>query len=163
MSPTSPTPTTTLDPAEVEKFSRLAAEWWNPTGKMSVLHKFNPVRLAYIREAANIATAAGVKIARLNVGGGLPNHRLQAVVPQIEDTFQLIDRVATEAFGADRPALICEPGRCPPGSQISPVDSTPVARGIVVIRSHPQVAAGPCATTAREPSQGRKAAALSGV
>ena len=66
---------------------------------------------AYIREAANIATAAGVKIARLNVGGGFPNHRLQAVVPQIEDTFQLIDRVATEAFGADRPALICEPGR----------------------------------------------------
>ena len=66
---------------------------------------------AYIREAANIATAAGVKIARLNVGGGFPSHRLQAVVPQIEDTFQLIDRVATEAFGADRPALICEPGR----------------------------------------------------
>lgn len=66
---------------------------------------------AYIREAANIASAAGVKIARLNVGGGFPNHRLQAVVPQIEDTFELIDRVTTEAFGADRPALICEPGR----------------------------------------------------
>ena len=66
---------------------------------------------AYIREAANIAMAAGVRIARLNVGGGFPSHRLQAVVPQVEDTFQLIDRVATEAFGADRPALICEPGR----------------------------------------------------
>lgn len=66
---------------------------------------------AYIREAANIASAAGVKIVRLNVGGGFPNHRLQAVVPQLEDTFRLIDRVATEAFGADRPALICEPGR----------------------------------------------------
>jgi ornithine decarboxylase len=66
---------------------------------------------AYIREAANIATAAGVKIARLNVGGGFPSHRLSAIVPQIEDTFTLIDRVATEAFGADRPALICEPGR----------------------------------------------------
>jgi len=66
---------------------------------------------AYIREAANIAKGAGVRIARLNVGGGFPNHRLQAVVPQLEDTFQLIDRVATEAFGADRPDLICEPGR----------------------------------------------------
>ena len=66
---------------------------------------------AYIREAANIAMAAGVRIARLNVGGGFPSHRLQAVVPQVEDTFQLIDRVATEAFGANRPALICEPGR----------------------------------------------------
>jgi ornithine decarboxylase len=66
---------------------------------------------AYIREAANIATAAGVRIARLNVGGGFPSHRMTAIVPQIEDTFTLIDRVATEAFGADRPALVCEPGR----------------------------------------------------
>jgi ornithine decarboxylase len=66
---------------------------------------------SYIREAANIAKAAGVKIARLNVGGGFPSHRLAAVVPQLEETFQLIDRVTTEAFGADRPALVCEPGR----------------------------------------------------
>ena len=41
---------TTLDPAEVEKFSKLAAEWWNPKGKFGVLHVFNPVRLAYIKE-----------------------------------------------------------------------------------------------------------------
>ncbi len=66
---------------------------------------------AYIREAAVIAKTAGVKIARLNVGGGFPNHRMTGIVPQIEETFALIDRVATEAFGADRPALICEPGR----------------------------------------------------
>jgi len=39
-----------LDPAEVQKFSRLAAEWWDPAGKFAVLHKFNPFRLAYIRE-----------------------------------------------------------------------------------------------------------------
>jgi ornithine decarboxylase len=66
---------------------------------------------AYIREAANIARQAGVTIARLNVGGGFPSHRLSAVVPQLEETFALIDRVATEAFGADRPLLVCEPGR----------------------------------------------------
>ncbi|MFN3992818.1 MAG: type III PLP-dependent enzyme [Tabrizicola flagellatus] len=66
---------------------------------------------SYIREAANIARGAGVKIARLNVGGGFPSHRLAAVVPQLEETFQLIDRVTSEAFGADRPALVCEPGR----------------------------------------------------
>jgi ornithine decarboxylase len=65
----------------------------------------------YIREAAVIARKAGVTIARLNVGGGFPNHRMQAIVPQIEETFALIDRVATEAFGADRPLLVCEPGR----------------------------------------------------
>lgn len=66
---------------------------------------------AYIREGANIAAAAGVKIKRLNVGGGFPSHRMSAILPQIEETFALIDRVATEAFGADRPALVCEPGR----------------------------------------------------
>ncbi|MFN3281602.1 MAG: type III PLP-dependent enzyme, partial [Tabrizicola sp.] len=66
---------------------------------------------SYIREAANIARGAGVKIARLNVGGGFPSHRLSAVVPQLEETFRLIDRVTSEAFGADRPALVCEPGR----------------------------------------------------
>lgn len=66
---------------------------------------------AYIREAAQITAAAGVTIARLNVGGGFPNHRLQAVVPALEETFALIDRVATEAFGDNRPLLVCEPGR----------------------------------------------------
>lgn len=66
---------------------------------------------AYIREAAVIARAAGVKIARLNVGGGFPSHRMVGIEPQLEETFALIDRVATEAFGADRPALVCEPGR----------------------------------------------------
>ncbi len=65
----------------------------------------------YILTAADIARDAGVTIARLNVGGGFPNHRLHGVVPQIEETFALIDRVATQAFGADRPLLVCEPGR----------------------------------------------------
>ncbi len=41
----------TIDAAEVERFSKMAAEWWNPNGKFRPLHKFNPVRLAYIRDA----------------------------------------------------------------------------------------------------------------
>ncbi|WP_163272904.1 bifunctional 2-polyprenyl-6-hydroxyphenol methylase/3-demethylubiquinol 3-O-methyltransferase UbiG [Chelativorans alearense] len=41
---------TTIDAGEVERFSALAAEWWNPNGKFRPLHKFNPVRLAYIRD-----------------------------------------------------------------------------------------------------------------
>jgi ornithine decarboxylase len=65
----------------------------------------------YIRAAGAIARDAGVKIARLNVGGGFPSHRLNGPAPQLEAIFALIDRVATETFGADRPALICEPGR----------------------------------------------------
>ncbi len=66
---------------------------------------------SYIEKAAWIAEEAGVVIARLNVGGGFPNHRLNGVVPQLEETFRLIDRVTGEAFGDNRPLLVCEPGR----------------------------------------------------
>ena len=41
-----------VEDAEVAKFSAIAAQWWDPAGKFGVLHKFNPVRLAYIREQA---------------------------------------------------------------------------------------------------------------
>lgn len=66
---------------------------------------------SYIMTAAEIARDAGVTIARLNVGGGFPNHRVAGHLPVLEDFFALIDRSATQAFGADRPLLICEPGR----------------------------------------------------
>src|SRR5579872_5072226 len=41
-----------IDPAEVAKFSALAAQWWDPAGKFAPLHKFNPVRLGFIRAEA---------------------------------------------------------------------------------------------------------------
>ena len=52
-----------------------------------------------------------MKIARLNVGGGFPSWRAVGVKPDLEAIFATIDRVADQAFGADRPALVCEPGR----------------------------------------------------
>jgi len=66
---------------------------------------------SYIREAAVIAKTAGVKIARLNVGGGFPNNRVSGVTVDLDAIFATIDRVATESFGEDRPVLVCEPGR----------------------------------------------------
>ncbi len=65
----------------------------------------------YIHTAAEITRAAGVTIARLNVGGGFPSHRLVEIQPQLEAIFARIDEAATEAFGSERPALVCEPGR----------------------------------------------------
>lgn len=41
---------TSILPAEVEQFGKLAAEWWDPTGSSAMLHKLNPVRLKYIRD-----------------------------------------------------------------------------------------------------------------
>ncbi len=43
---------TTIDQAEVDRFTAMAAEWWNPAGKFKPLHKFNPVRIRYIRDKA---------------------------------------------------------------------------------------------------------------
>ena len=74
------------------------------------------------QRTAVIAQRAGVKIARLNVGGGFPNHRAVGVEPQLDATFATIDRVATEAFGADRPALVCEPGRAMCGDAFTLAD-----------------------------------------
>ena len=67
----------TVDPAEVERFSALAAEWWDPRGKMAPLHKFNPVRLGYIRDQA--AARFGRDPKRLDSMKGLahPRHRLR--------------------------------------------------------------------------------------
>ena len=45
---------TTIDPAEVARFERIAETWWDPKGPMRVLHRFNPVRLAYVRDEASL-------------------------------------------------------------------------------------------------------------
>ena len=66
---------------------------------------------SYIRAAKRISDAAGVRVHRLNVGGGFPSHRVSAVVPSLDAIFHLIGRVTQEVFGDDAPALVCEPGR----------------------------------------------------
>ena len=78
---TDPTATqSTIDEAEIARFSALAAEWWNPHGKFAVLHKFNPVRLRYIRdnalrhfqrEPAAMAPFKGLRLLDIGCGGGL--------------------------------------------------------------------------------------------
>ena len=69
-----------IDPAEVERFSKIAAEWWDPKGKFAPLHKFNPVRLAFIREQALVRFGRdgglrrpfeGLRLLDIGCGGGL--------------------------------------------------------------------------------------------
>src|ERR1700709_1440015 len=60
---------TTVDPAEIAKFSKLSAEWWDPNGKMAPLHRINPLRLTYIRDAARRKVERNVK--SLNCLSGL--------------------------------------------------------------------------------------------
>ncbi len=69
-----------VDAAEVEKFSRIAAQWWDPRGKFAPLHRFNPVRLGFIRDqaAARFGRDArgptpfeGLRLLDIGCGGGL--------------------------------------------------------------------------------------------
>lgn len=66
---------------------------------------------AYVREAARIAQQAKVGIARLNVGGGFPAHRMQDDAPDLAAIFETIREAAHAGFGGNTPALVCEPGR----------------------------------------------------
>ena len=86
----------TLDKEEVEKFSRIADEWWSETGKFKPLHKFNPSRIAYIRrkicEMKNLPADSkepfkDLKILDVGCGGGLisePMAKLGANVTGID-------------------------------------------------------------------------------
>jgi len=102
-----------LDPAEVEKFSQLAAQWWDTGGKFAVLHKFNPVRLAYIREQVTArfrrdpfaaSPLGGLTLLDVGCGGGLlcePLTRLGAKVTGIDPSERNIStaRVHAEQMG----------------------------------------------------------------
>ncbi len=71
---------TTIDQTEVDRFSAMAAEWWDPNGKFRPLHKFNPVRLTYIRDLAcenfgrdpkSRQPLKGLRVLDIGCGGGL--------------------------------------------------------------------------------------------
>jgi 2-polyprenyl-6-hydroxyphenyl methylase / 3-demethylubiquinone-9 3-methyltransferase len=100
---------TTIDPAEVEKFSKLAAEWWNPKGKFGVLHKFNPVRLQMIKEQVCARFARdpydpqpfkGLRFLDIGCGGGLltePMARLGADIVGVDPSDKNIKTATVHA------------------------------------------------------------------
>lgn len=104
-----------VDPAEVERFSRLAAEWWDPRGKFRPLHRFNPVRLGYVRDAVighfgRDGSAGrpfeGLRLLDIGCGGGLlsePMARLGAQVMAIDpsDTNIAVAKLHAEQSGLD--------------------------------------------------------------
>ena len=85
----------TINKLEIAKFSKIAAEWWSPNGKFKPLHKFNPIRIKYLKE--NIiehfklkqtnSPLKGLNILDIGCGGGLlsePITRLGAKVTAID-------------------------------------------------------------------------------
>jgi 2-polyprenyl-6-hydroxyphenyl methylase / 3-demethylubiquinone-9 3-methyltransferase len=108
MSPDTPAPS--VDPAEVAKFSAMAAEWWNPAGKFAPLHKFNPVRLRFIRETAaehfrrqGLRPFEGLNLLDIGCGGGLlsePMARLGFAVTGADASEKNVKTAATHAAEA---------------------------------------------------------------
>lgn len=106
---------TTINDAEIAKFTAMAEEWWNPKGKFKPLHKFNPVRLGFIREhllahfgrdGTDMRPFTGLRILDVGCGGGLlcePLARLGAEVTGIDAAERniAIARIHAEQSGLD--------------------------------------------------------------
>lgn len=101
----------TLDPAEVERFRRMAEEWWDPHGKFRPLHQIGPVRLQFIRDelcghfqiaGAGLKPFNGLSIVDIGCGGGLiaePLTRLGAAVTGIDPATRNIEVAKLHADG----------------------------------------------------------------
>jgi 2-polyprenyl-6-hydroxyphenyl methylase/3-demethylubiquinone-9 3-methyltransferase len=106
--------TSTVDPAEIERFSRIAEEWWDPRGKFAPLHRLNPVRIGYIRDCAALhwqrdalsgVPLDGLSLLDVGCGGGLlcePMARLGARVTGIDAAQR---NIAIASLHAERQGL----------------------------------------------------------
>ena len=94
---------TTVDKKEIEKFSKLAKDWWNPNGKFKPLHLFNPVRIEFIKNklishfklnANSLKPLEKLKILDIGCGGGLlsePLSELGADMTGIDASYENIE------------------------------------------------------------------------
>jgi 2-polyprenyl-6-hydroxyphenyl methylase/3-demethylubiquinone-9 3-methyltransferase len=106
----------TVDTAEVERFSALAADWWAPRGPMAALHRLNPVRLGYIRDRAAARFARdpktldclkGLRVLDVGCGGGIlsePLARLGATMVGVDPAEENI--AAARAHAAEQSVAI---------------------------------------------------------
>jgi 2-polyprenyl-6-hydroxyphenyl methylase/3-demethylubiquinone-9 3-methyltransferase len=101
-----------VDPGEVEKFTRLAGEWWDPNGKFRPLHVFNPVRLKFIRALAaahfgrderSLKPFGGLTLLDIGCGGGLlsePMARMGFAVLGADASERNVKTAAIHAMGS---------------------------------------------------------------
>jgi 2-polyprenyl-6-hydroxyphenyl methylase/3-demethylubiquinone-9 3-methyltransferase len=101
----------TVDPAEIAKFSKLSQEWWDPKGKMAPLHKINPLRLAYIRDAAcrkfdrnakSLNCLSGLRVLDIGCGAGLLCEPLTRLGAQMIGVDPSASNIAAAKLHADR-------------------------------------------------------------
>jgi 2-polyprenyl-6-hydroxyphenyl methylase/3-demethylubiquinone-9 3-methyltransferase len=103
-----------VDKDEVARFSRLAAQWWDTRGPMAALHKFNPVRLAYIRDRAaehfardpaRLDSLAGLRVLDIGCGGGILSEPLARLGARVVGADPSESNIAVAKHHAERAGL----------------------------------------------------------
>ena len=103
-----------VDPDEVRRFSRLAAQWWDARGPMAALHKFNPVRLAYIRDRAaehfgrdpaRLDSLSGLRVLDIGCGGGILSEPLARLGARVLGADPSESNIAVAKHHAERAGL----------------------------------------------------------
>jgi 2-polyprenyl-6-hydroxyphenyl methylase/3-demethylubiquinone-9 3-methyltransferase len=109
--PTASAAASTVDPAEIAKFSKLSEQWWDPKGKMAPLHKINPLRLTYIRDAAcrkfdrnvkSLGCLSGLRVLDIGCGAGLLCEPLTRLGAQVIGVDPSASNIAAAKLHADR-------------------------------------------------------------
>jgi 2-polyprenyl-6-hydroxyphenyl methylase / 3-demethylubiquinone-9 3-methyltransferase len=114
---------TTVDKIEIEKFSKLAKDWWDPNGKFKPLHLFNPTRIKFIKEkliihfkldSSSKEPFKKLKILDIGCGGGLlcePLRRLGATVTGVDASLRNIEvaKLHSKEMNLDIKYICCPP------------------------------------------------------
>jgi 2-polyprenyl-6-hydroxyphenyl methylase / 3-demethylubiquinone-9 3-methyltransferase len=114
---------TTIDKTEIEKFSKLAKDWWNPNGKFKPLHQFNPVRIKFIKDKlvshfklnpSSEKPLKKLKILDIGCGGGMlcePLNRLGAEITGIDASQNNIEvaKLHSKEMNLDVKYICCSP------------------------------------------------------
>ena len=105
----------TVDPEDIARFSAIAAEWWDPTGKFRPLHRLNPLRLTYIRDTVCARLGRdplapeplkGLRVVDIGCGGGLlsePVARMGATVVGVDAAEKNVKTAAAHAAETGTP------------------------------------------------------------
>ncbi len=131
----------TVDPGEVARFSQLSEEWWDPKGKMAPLHKINPLRLAYIRDAAcrkfdrspkSLNCLSGLRILDIGCGAGLLCEPLTRLGAQVIGVDPSATNIAVAKLHADRSHLLID-YRCTTIEEMDPRERFDIVLAMEVV------------------------------
>ncbi|GMP08252.1 MULTISPECIES: bifunctional 2-polyprenyl-6-hydroxyphenol methylase/3-demethylubiquinol 3-O-methyltransferase UbiG [Bradyrhizobium] len=137
----SPQPGSTVDAAEIAKFSKLSAEWWDPNGKMAPLHRINPLRLGYIRDAAcrkfernlrSLNCLGGLRVLDIGCGAGLLCEPLSRLGAQVIGVDPSQSNIAAAKLHADKGHLAID-YRCTTVEEIDPRERFDIVLAMEVV------------------------------